>query len=140
MKQQIRYKKDGIIKNISDTKVEVLVCSTSACSGCQASGVCGMTDENQKLVTVYLANSELKIGDAVAVLLDVNNANYALFYSYILPLLIVLIVLFTSSYWFSELVAGIVSIVILLPYYLTLYFMNKKFLKKISYQIEKISD
>ena len=61
----------------------------------------------------------------------------ALFLGYVLPLLIVIAcLLILTSIKVSELLSGLTSVAILIPYYLTLFLFRKRVNKKFSFRLK----
>ena len=63
----------------------------------------------------------------------------ALFYGYVLPFIIILITLIiTNSITNNELLSGLISLGILIPYYTTLYFFRHLLKKVFKFEVEEM--
>jgi sigma-E factor negative regulatory protein RseC len=129
----------GIIQNISSERILVQIMNLSACSGCHAKGACSMADVKEKIIEVHNPQSlEYIVGDKVNVICDEELGFIALFWAYICPLIIILVTLFVGSLFTeSEMIYGLISCLILIPYYLTLRLFKDKLKKRFNFKIEK---
>lgn len=116
----------GVVRKSDNESVTVIITPESACSGCHAEGSCSLSGKVEKSVIVK-GRYNLNEGDNVTVSMKQSTGFTALFLGYVVPLIIVitsLIILVSLSY--TELIAGLVSISSLLPYYLLLYLFRKR--------------
>ena len=128
----------GIIKNVSGVDVKVEVITESACSSCEVSGSCEVSDKLQKDVDVRVPNGEFENGEIVNVVLTEQQGVLATSLGYVLPFVLILITLFlTSKYTDNELIIGLFALGILLPYYLILYLLKQQIKSKLGFRIEK---
>jgi sigma-E factor negative regulatory protein RseC len=128
--------KTGVVQSIENHKVIVKVMSVSACASCHAKGACTASDTSEKLIEVALADAgDFKPGQLVTVKVESSAGNVALFYGYILPFLLVFVALIVSVNFVSEVVAGLISLGILLPYYAVLYILRNKMGKRFRFTI-----
>lgn len=131
----------GIVESVNSGHVSVKIVQTSACAMCKASSFCQSSENKEKLVDVYMPVVEaqrLKMGQSVIVCVSESIGKQALFYAFILPL----IVLFTALAitWVCshrEPLACAVGIVALIPYYVLLYMMKDKMRKTFRFWIKK---
>lgn len=133
--EQIKH--PAIITKITPNSVFADVIVKSACGSCAMKGACGIGDCANKTVEIHTDKAEnFHLGEEITIALAENYGFFALFYGYILPLILVLIVLFGSlSLGFSEISSGIYSIIILIPYYFGLSLGKKYFSKKFQFTI-----
>ncbi|MFH1360853.1 MAG: SoxR reducing system RseC family protein [Candidatus Omnitrophota bacterium] len=123
--QTIEHK--GVVKAIDDDVILVELENTSACGSCQSQGACPVFHTQAKTVEVKNMRENYTIGDSVVVFMKQTLGYKALFLGYIFPFLVVLMALIiTSSITKNEVIAGVVAIAILIPYYLILYFFREK--------------
>jgi len=109
----------------------VTIVNESACSSCHAKGACTMADLKEKEIEISRFNGKYSPGEEVIVIFREAQGFQALFYGYVLPFLVVFITLIvTYSVTNNEILAGLLSLGILIPYYITLYFF-RDFLKKV---------
>lgn len=128
----------GIIESIHDDKVSVRILSQSACSACHAKSACTMADIQEKIIEVSPdPDKHWKPGEQVMVSMEESLGKKAVILGYVLPLIVLLgsIVLFLSLLK-NEGVAALISIFMLAPYYLGLYFFRKKLHKEFSFRIQ----
>jgi len=131
---------EGIVKRVDANEVEVSFISVAACASCHAKGVCGASDIKEKEVIVPNSGMDLKVGEHVMLELKQSLGMKAVFLGYILPFLIVLGVLIVLTILkFSELKAGLYSLLALVPYYIALYYQKDRLSKTYSFQIKKTS-
>ncbi len=130
-------KHDGIVIKLCADYAEVSIAVTTACAGCHAQGSCGMSDNENRIIKVTHFSNDLKIGDKVEIEGAKSLGMKAVFYAYVLPFLLVLLVLIISLSLFniSETIAGIYSLVILPFYYLVLFLFKSKFEEKYTFRI-----
>ncbi|MDO9512730.1 MAG: SoxR reducing system RseC family protein [Bacteroidales bacterium] len=129
----------GVVRTIESGKIIVRILSASACSACHAKGACGLSDTEEKLVEVdELSAPNVKPGDTVEVVMRKELGLKAVLYAYFLPFVFVLITLIASySVSGSELLSGLLSLIILVPYYFGLYFFRKKLETRFVFYISK---
>lgn len=125
---------------ISGPIAEVMILSKSACSSCQVKGACNMAEMEEKRIFVTLPPAhDFKDGQQVNVVMRQALGNLAVFLGYILPFIILLVTLISFiGLGFGEGIAGLFSLVILVPYYFILYKYKEKLSQKFSFQIAPI--
>ncbi|HMM11968.1 MAG TPA: SoxR reducing system RseC family protein [Bacteroidales bacterium] len=122
-KQAEHIEHPGVVVKVFDQYVEVKVMSQSACSACHAKGACSMADMEEKQVNALKTpGSSYTEGQQVTVYMRKNLGNLAVFYGYIIPFLLVIIMLFgLVSLGFGQGKAGLIALATLVPYYIVLY-------------------
>ncbi len=137
MSGEISHK--GIIKSITDQKIVVCIISESACASCHAKGVCSAADMQDKEVEIRNFSGEYRVGQSVQVVGKTAQGFKALFYGYVFPFLLIMLVLITlTRLQFSEGVSGLISLSILVPYYLILYLTRNKIRKSFEFEIKPL--
>ncbi len=129
----------GRIDAVTPNDIRVVIISQSACASCHAKGACSASDVSEKIVVVSKTNHNFLVGETVKVLLKQSLGFKALFLAYILPFIVVIASLFTFSAFMSEGKAGLLALLILIPYYAILYFLKNTLSKQFNFDIEKIS-
>jgi len=120
--------------------ITVTITQSSACSSCHARGACSVADIQEKDVEIPFKNSSYIPGQEVSVVFQESAGLKALFYGYILPFLLVLAVLIVLySVSIHEVLAGLLSLGILIPYYITIYFFRDKLKKVFKFEVEENS-
>jgi len=127
---------EGTVLKIGKYSVFVCITSVSACSGCQAEGSCSISGQEEKIIEVP-GSFNLKPGDKVTVLMKQSMGYAALLLGYLLPLIFIIAVLvIAESLKVQELFAGLISISILIPYYLLLFIFRKRINKKFTFSLK----
>ena len=107
------------------TTVEIIV--SSACSECHAKGLCGMSEDQQKLLSVPTdPYAEYKVGDEVRVCTKMT-----VWISYVIPLLVLMILILTLSAFLGdsahrEIIAGLGALGGVAVYYLVVWLLRGK--------------
>ena len=137
--EEKRISHDGIVDSLDDNEVLVRITSYAACSSCHARGACNVTEEKEKYLRVKTGPTNYSSGDKVRVVLAQSLGFRALFLAYVLPFLLVLSTLIiVSALGSSELIAGLVSLAVLPPYYIGLKMFRGKLERQFSFFLQKI--
>lgn len=128
----------GKIVEITPEVTTVEIISSSACSACHAKGVCGVSEEQVKLIGVPTdPYSERKPGDEVDVVLKRSMGLKAVWISYVIPLLILMILILSlSSVNVHEAYVGLISIGAVAVYYLVIYLLRDRLRKEFVFCIK----
>jgi len=127
----------GVITSIDSSKIKVNITTYSACSSCGAKGICSISDVKDKIVEVP-NTGDFSVGQEVQVILNQTLGFKALYLGYVQPFIVVLITLIiTSSLTRNEVLAGLISLGALAPYYLVLYYYKEKIRNKFTFAIKK---
>ncbi len=137
----IDIKHTGIVQTIdeSSASVRVKILQTSACSECKAASYCASSESKEKMIDVHgVENVErLNVGQEVVVLVSNSMAIRALLWSFVLPFVLLIVVLFTLILsGVNEITAAWCTLLALIPYYLLLYLLRDKFSKRIYFTLE----
>ena len=118
----------GTIVEITEGNIKVEIINKSMCAACHAKGFCTTGDTKDKVVDVaYYNNGEFSVGDTVVVTMKRSMGFKAVWISYVIPLLILLIFLLTlHSLGFGELLAGLASVLAVGVYYLMVYLLRDR--------------
>jgi len=128
----------GFIERITDNSVFVRILSRSACSECHAKGGCSLSGMEEKEVEVTSQQGNFTVGETVILVMKQSLGYSAILIAYIYPFLLVLLILFaTTASGLDELSSGLLSLSILLPYYLTISLIKNKLRKKFTFSIRK---
>lgn len=119
----------GIVSKISSDNIEISLEGNFHCEACNAKTACGVSESTAKIVEIDKDERSFEINESVNVIMQKSLGLKAVFWGYIFPFILLFSVLMIASTFLEEWVAGLLSLFILLPYYLLLYF-NKKLLKK----------
>lgn len=134
MEEKITH--EGIIQKVSENKITVMIVSASACSSCHAKGACNASDMQEKEIEIYHFNGEYHPGQLVNVVGKAKQGYKAVFYGYLLPFIFVLATLIVAGIFINnEGLTGILSLAVLIPYYIVLYFFRDKLKKSFEFEI-----
>ncbi|MEW5845346.1 MAG: SoxR reducing system RseC family protein [Bacteroidota bacterium] len=129
----------GRVEAITANDIRVVIISQSACASCHAKGACTAADVAEKQVVVSRPYHSYTVGETVKVTMKQSLGYKALFLGYILPLIVLLVSLFVfNALGFSEGMSGLLSLGVLVPYYLILYAFRKRIEKEFHFDIEKL--
>ncbi|WP_317165145.1 SoxR reducing system RseC family protein [Draconibacterium halophilum] len=132
----IRHK--GYIKAIKATSLTVNIVSQSACSTCHAKGACTVSDYQDKEIEVSEYKGYYTVGDEVTILFKQSKGFTALTWGYVIPFFVVLGTLIIAlEITGDELKSGLLSLFILVPYYITLYFFRHLLKKVLKFELEE---
>lgn len=130
---------EGIVCSVDREKVIVLLSQGVSCSGCRAEGSCGLPGNGEKKVEVR-GSWRVKPGEKVIVSMNESQGFSALFLAYLLPLMIILVALFSMlASGSGELASGLVALAVPVPYYILLYAFRKMISKQYSFTLKPIS-
>ncbi len=139
MKLNDTVEHEGIVKENTGSIVKVIIHRSSACANCEGKKGCYLSENSNKIIDVTALDSDYRSGEKVKVVLERKLAINALFYAYILPFIVVIITLFLiSAMTGDERLAGIISISVLVPYFLILKAFKSKFERKYSFKLERM--
>ena len=95
-KNEIRH--SGRILEITPDFTTVQIVVSSACSSCHAKGLCGMSEDEEKVIMVPTdPYAEHKEGDEVQVMTKMSMGLKAVWISYVIPLAILMILILSLS-------------------------------------------
>jgi len=128
----------GWVKNIDKDKVEVSIIVNSACASCEIKGSCNLSEMKEKIIEVNQKPSgKYKTGQPVTVIMKQSLGTWAVLLGYFFPFLVVVISLFAFvSAGLDQGLSALLSIGLLIPYYLVLYFTKDYIRKQFSYTIQ----
>ena len=129
----------GIVEKIDGSHVVVRIVQTSACSACSAKGLCNASESKEKQIDVYEMHPAYRIGEEVVLCGSTSMGMKAVFLAFGIPVLLLLAALFVTMRMTDgdALLAAIVALLAVVPYYVVLYLMKDKMNKTFSFVIEK---
>ena len=128
---------EGIISKISNGVLTVSLKGNINCEACNAKAACGVSESNSKEIEIETNNSSFQLNEQVEVILAKQLGLKAVFWAYVFPFVLVLVVLFVSSNFLKEWQAGLIALFVLAPYYFTLYVLKNLFKKTFKVSILK---
>jgi sigma-E factor negative regulatory protein RseC len=125
-KNEIKHSRKILEITPDFTTVQIVV--SSACSSCHAKGLCGMSEDEEKVIMVPTdPYAEHKVGDEVQVLTKMTMGLKAVWISYVIPLAVLMILILSlSSVIGNELVLGLVSIAGVALYYFGIWLFRDR--------------
>ena len=118
----------GRIVEIDKDFTTVQITVSSACSSCHAKGLCGMSEEEDKVIIVPTdPYTERKVGDEVTVKTKMTMGLKAVWISYVIPLAVLLILILSLSAVFEkEYLTGLFSIAGVALYYFGIWLFKDR--------------
>jgi positive regulator of sigma E activity len=118
----------GIVEKTEGNKVWVNIMPQSACGSCHSKTYCGMAEVANKLIETRASLHQTYLpGQQVTVALRKSLGYKALFLGYMFPFLLILFsLMITLHITGNELVAALISISTMIPYYSILFFRKEK--------------
>ena len=135
-KNEIRH--EGRIVEITPefTTVEILV--SSACAACHAKGLCGMSEAEEKVIMVPTdPYAQHQVGDKVTVMTKMSMGMKAVWISYVIPLIILMILILSLSEIFdSQMLCGLASIGGVALYYFFIWLFRGRLQNEFAFYLE----
>lgn len=126
----------GIVQKADSKSVIVKILSESACAGCHAENMCSLTGKEEKLVEVR-GSYNVSPGETVTIMMKKTIGFRAVILSYVIPLVVIVtalvIMLDITS---SELLAGLISISVLIPYYFIIWLFRNQINDKFTFSLK----
>ena len=127
---------EGIVEESDGQRVRVRITADAACAGCHARGSCSIAEESDKTLILPGSGEPYAPGQKVKVILQRSLGFRALFLGYVLPFLLVITVLaIMTGFSAGELASGLVSLSVLIPYYLLLRIFRDRIEKKFEFKL-----
>ena len=125
-KGEIRHSGKILEVNPDFTTVQIVV--SSACTSCHAKTMCGMSEDEEKVIMVPTdPYAGYKVGDEVQVMTKMTMGLKAVWISYVIPLAVLMILILSlSSVIGNELMLGFVAIAGVALYYLGIWLFRDR--------------
>ncbi|MBO7417662.1 MAG: SoxR reducing system RseC family protein [Bacteroidaceae bacterium] len=127
-------KHSGEVLQIEGNFLQVKIVQTAACSSCSIKTHCTTAESKEHLIRVYDKEAlRYHVGDKVWVIGSTSMGRKAVWYGYLLPLLLLMALLIGFMSWFGkehELSVALGSLVCIAVYYFLLYYFGKDKMKK----------
>lgn len=139
MKAKDEIQHDGIIAEVTPEYISVEIVASSACSSCHAKSLCGMAEEEHKLLMLPAdPYAEWAPGDRVLVCTKKSMGLKAVWISYVIPLAILMILILSlSPVVGSEPLTGLAAIAGVAVYYLLVWCFRDKLANEFVFYIKK---
>ena len=127
----------GVVVGINDKDIDIEILNSSMCGSCGIKSACGMSEMQEKRVTVPKpTDREFIVGQPVSIIMNTSQGNKAAFFAYFIPaFLLVAIIVILSNLSIKEWIAALVGIGVIAVYYLVLYFFKEKLKSEFKYEI-----
>ncbi len=137
MQGEISHK--GIIKELSDKRIIVGIINESACASCHAKGACTVADMEDKDIEIHHFEGDFRVGQQVDVVGKTSQGFKALFYGYLFPFILLMIVLIISiTITGNEGLSGLLALGITIPYYFIIYLFRDKLKGNFEFEIKAV--
>ena len=125
-KNEIRH--SGRVLEITPDFTTVQIVVSSACSSCHAKGLCGMSEDEEKVIMVPTdPYAEHKVGDEVQVMTKMSMGMKAVWISYVSPLAILMILMLSlSRFTANEFLTGLGAIAGVAVYYFGIWLFRDR--------------
>ena len=128
MAKRNEIKHSGKILEITPDFTTVQIVVSSACASCHAKSMCGMSEDEEKVIMVPTdPYSEHKVGDEVQVMTKMSMGLKAVWISYVIPLAVLMILILSlSSFVVNELLLGLIAVGGVAVYYFIVWLFRDK--------------
>ncbi len=129
----------GIVKSIENNRVQVLIEQQSACAGCHAKSACMAAEKSEKIIDAITLDPDISVNQKVLVLIKKQLGMKAVLLFYVIPFVLMLATLLVANiYTSNEAFMGILSLIILIPYYILLVMLRSKLSKQFQFYAQKL--
>lgn len=130
---------EGIVMFADEHVARVRIVQQSACSGCHARSMCQASESMVKEMMVEVLEP-MQVGDRVEVAVEQRLGWKAVFYAFLLPMLLMMLLLFVGQYlWHLEgWVSGLIALGMLVPYYGVLHLFEGRFQRQYRFVAHKL--
>ena len=135
-------KHNGTVESIDGSHIKVKIVQSSACAACSVKSFCGSADRKEKIIDVYETGHQYAPGDAVIVCEEQSMGMRAVVIAFVVPFAILLAVLFIAMHLSggNELLSALLSLSVLVPYYLLLYLLRNSIRRNFSFTLKPINN
>ena len=137
MKNEIAH--TGRIVEITPDFTTVEIIASSACSTCHAKNLCGMSEDQEKMIMVPTNGfDEYQVGDHVQVLTKMTMGLKAVWISYVIPLAVLMILILSlSAVLENEFLCGLMSIAGVALYYFGIWLFKDRLSNEFVFYIKR---
>lgn len=142
MGKNIEIRHRGRICAITQEGVRVEILNKSMCAACHARSLCSLGDEQIKTISIkYCDSSMFSIGEEVEVVMRQTMGLKAVLFSYVYPLIILMILLLSLPRLnINELFSALLAVLAVAAYYLFLYLCRDRIAKSFIFTIAKLNN
>jgi len=128
----------GVVKTVEDGIATVEILSKTSCASCELTGACSSSESSIKEIQVPIKELDYKSGDHVNIVFTRSEGFTALFIGYVLPFIVMVVTMSVFKFMdYDDLIAGLASLVILLPYYGSLYLLRNKIRALFEFRLDR---
>jgi sigma-E factor negative regulatory protein RseC len=132
------FEQKGIIESVNNNRITVRIDRGSACGHCSAQGLCNLAESTERIIEVNNSTESYSVGEWVQVTMSRSMGNKAILLGYFIPfILLISTLLILSAFGLPDWIAGLVSILILVPYFIIIYFFRERLRRTFSFSIHK---
>ena len=128
---------EGVILAIYPNKIIVRIEQLSACADCHAKQVCSISDKKEKLIEIPGQEENFSINEKVLIEGESSMGLSAVWYAFVLPLVLMFFVLFLVKSTLNEVQMVWVSLSVLTLYYAILFLFRHKMQKRFVFHLKK---
>jgi sigma-E factor negative regulatory protein RseC len=138
MNTSVCFEQKGIIESVNDNRITVRIDRGSACGHCSAQGLCNLAESTERTIEVNNSTESYSVGEWVQVTMSRSMGNKAILLGYFIPfVLLISTLLILSAFGLPEWIAGLVSLLILVPYFIVIYIFRERLRRTFSFSIHK---
>ena len=138
MNTSVCFEQKGIIESVNDNRITVRIDRGSACGHCSAQGLCNLAESTERIIEVNSSNELYSVGEWVQVTMSRSMGNKAILLGYFIPfILLISTLLILSAFGLPDWITGLVSLLILVPYYIVIYIFRERLRRTFSFSIHK---
>lgn len=125
------------IKSIDNNIIEVSIIVTSGCASCEIKGACSLNETEEKAVFIKTKNANrYHVGQTATIEMRQSLGLFAVLLGFVLPLIILVLGLIIFIHiGINQGLSGLLSLSLLLPYYLALFIFRNKIGSKFDYNL-----
>lgn len=128
----------GVVKNLTEKVVEVIVLSESACGSCHAKGSCSAAEKQEKSFLVDRPSWPIDIGDHVEIRMESSLGYLAITIAYLLPVVLLVGGLFLfSGLGLDDGLSALLSLGIAAVYFAIVWLFRKQLQRKFTLSIKR---
>ena len=130
---------EGRIIEVTPEFTTVEIIASSACSGCHAKGLCGMAEQQEKIIMLPTSGfDDYKVGDQVRVLTKMSMGLKAVWISYVIPLAILMtLILSLYSVIDNEFLCGLAAVAGVAVYYFGIWLFRNRLSNEFVFYIKE---
>lgn len=142
MGKNIEIRHRGRVCAITQEGVKVEILNKSMCAACHARSLCSLGDEQIKTIHIKECDSSLfSPGEEVEVVMQQTMGLKAVLFSYVYPLIILMILLLSLPRLnINELFSALLAVLAVAIYYLILYLCRDRIAKSFIFTIAKLNN